>query len=69
MVACKECEADDGCVKGKSGLCDSCADFHRGYDQAVREVMSEVKKRDAPMWKTIRRTFPLWGRLTQNTVR
>jgi hypothetical protein len=69
MVACKECGSDDGFLKGKSGLCDSCADWHRGYDQAIREVLSAVKERDAVMWKTIRRKFPLWAQLTREQAR
>ncbi len=65
MVACKECGDDDGTLKGESGLCFPCVDFHRGYDQAVREVLSEVRKRDADLWRRLRRIVPLWGQLTR----
>jgi hypothetical protein len=65
MVSCKEC--NDGGVDSKetSGLCDRCLSFHEGYDQAVREVLSEVHRCDSPLWRTIRRAVPLWGQLTK----
>ena len=64
----------DGRVKQeRSGLCTDCendfppahchqgeAEFVRGYDQAAREVMSEVKKRDPSLYAELIAEFPSW---------
>ena len=34
--------------------------FVRGYDQAAREVMSEVKRRDPTLYRSIVLKYPTW---------